>query len=92
MFKFYFIFKLNDLFIGENTKKQKEWKEEWLFFLLLRAAPSAYGNSQARGQIGAIAASLHHRHSSAGSEPLLQPYTTAHGNAESFNPLIKARD
>ena len=33
----------------------------------------AYGGFQARGQIGAVAASLHHRHSNAGSEPHLQP-------------------
>ena len=30
------------------------------FFLLFRATLIAYGGSQARGQIGAIAASLHH--------------------------------
>ena len=35
------------------------------------AAPAAYGGSQARGWIGATAASL--RHSNAGSEPHLQP-------------------
>ena len=33
----------------------------------------AYGGSQARGQIGAVAASLQHSHSNAGSEPCLQP-------------------
>ena len=32
----------------------------WSFF---RATPMAYGSSQARGRIGAVAASLHHRHS-----------------------------
>ena len=37
------------------------------------AAPMAYGHSQARGQIGAAAAGLHHRHSKAGSEPHLSP-------------------
>ena len=36
-------------------------------FCLFRAAPVAYGGSQARGLIGAIAASLHHSHSSARS-------------------------
>ena len=35
----------------------------YLFFLLFRAAPTAYGSSQARGRIGATAASLHHGHS-----------------------------
>ena len=42
------------------------------FFLVLFAiswaVPAAYGGSQARGRIGAIAAGLHHSHSSAGSE------------------------
>ena len=32
----------------------------FFFFCLFRAAPAAYGGSQARGQIGAVAASLHH--------------------------------
>ena len=33
----------------------------WLgFFLLFRAAPVAYGSSQAKSRIGAAAASLHH--------------------------------
>ena len=40
---------------------------------LFRAALMAYGGSQARGQIGAVAAGLHHRHSNAGSEPCLHP-------------------
>jgi len=42
-------------------------------FLLFRAALVAYGSSQARGGIGAAAASLHHRHSNIGSKPCLQP-------------------
>ena len=43
------------------------------FFCLSRAAPAAYGRSQARGPIGAVAAGLHHSHSSARSEPHVQP-------------------
>ena len=39
--------------------------------LLSRATPAAYGGSQARGQIGATASSLHHSHSNARSEPCL---------------------
>ena len=35
---------------------------------LFRATPVAYGDSQARGPIGAAAASLHHSHSYMGSE------------------------
>ena len=38
-----------------------------------RAAPTAYGGSQARGQIGAAAACLHQSHSNAGSKPRPQP-------------------
>ena len=43
----------------------------FFFFLLFRAEPAAYGSSQARAQIGAVAAGLHHSH--ARSEPCLQP-------------------
>ena len=32
----------------------------FIYFLLFRAAPTAHGSSQARGQIGTAAASLHH--------------------------------
>ena len=42
-------------------------------FAVFWAAPAAYGGSQARGQIGAVAASLRQSHSNAGSEPHLQP-------------------
>ena len=38
-----------------------------------RAAPTAYGDSQARGPIRATAAGLHHRHRNEGSEPHLWP-------------------
>ena len=41
------------------------------FFLLFRAAPMAYGSSQARGQIGVAAGSHSHRHM--GSKLCLQP-------------------
>ena len=40
---------------------------------LFRAAPEAHGGSQARGQIGAVAANLCHKHSNARPEPCLQP-------------------
>ena len=40
-----------------------------LFFVFSRASRMAYGGSQARGRIRAIAAGLHHSHSIAGSEP-----------------------
>ena len=42
----------------------------FFFFLfgLFRAAPAAYGDPHAGGQIGAVAASLHHSHSNAIAE------------------------
>ena len=43
------------------------------FFFFLRAAPAAYGRSQATGCIGAAAAGLQHSHSHTESEPHLQP-------------------
>ena len=50
------------------------------FFCLFRAAPTAYGGSQARGLIGAVATGLYHSHSNAGSKLHLQltpePLTT----------------
>ena len=44
-----------------------------LFLLFLWAAPAAYGGSQARGRIGAVAAGLRQSYSNTGSEPRLQP-------------------
>ena len=43
------------------------------FFGLLRAETVAYGGSQAKGRMGAVAASRHHSHSNTRSEPNLQP-------------------
>ena len=45
----------------------------YTFIYLFRATPSAYGGSQARGRIGAIAAALHHSHTNTRSEPCLRP-------------------
>ena len=45
----------------------------FLFLFSLKATGAAYGSSQARGQIGAAAASLHHSHSNTRSELHLQP-------------------
>ena len=44
-----------------------------VFLLFLWAAPTAYGGSQARGLIGAVAPGLCQSHSNVGSEPRLQP-------------------
>ena len=45
----------------------------FLFVCFFRAAPVAYGSSQARGQIGAATAGLHHSHSNTRSELYLRP-------------------
>ena len=56
-----------------------------LLLLLFRAAPVAFGGSQARGQIGATAACLHHSNSNAGSQlPAPAVYTTAGSKAGSL--------
>ena len=52
------------------------WFIDWLIdflFSLFKDAPMAYGGSQAKGLIGAVAAGLHHSHSNARSEPNLWP-------------------
>ena len=63
------------------------WKCEWYFIvtqffsfcfyfiylLLFRAAPAAYGVSQAKGQISTVATSLYQSHSNTGSQPSPQP-------------------
>ena len=43
-----------------------------IFVCFFRPTLAAHGSSQARGQIGATAASLHHSHSNARSKPGLQ--------------------
>ena len=43
------------------------------FFAISWADPAAYGGSQARGPIGAVATGLRQSHSNAESEPRLQP-------------------
>ena len=60
------------------------------FFCLSRAAPAAYGGSQARSLIGAIDAGLHQSHSNAGFKPRLRP-TTAHTSAGSLTHGTRPR-
>ena len=52
-------------------------------FAFSRAAPEAYGGSQARDLIGAVVTGLHQSHSNAGSKTA-STYTTGHGNAGSL--------
>ena len=42
-------------------------------FCLFMAAPMVYGSSQARGQIRAVVAGLHHSPNNMESEPCLRP-------------------
>ena len=57
-----------------------------LAFLLFRAAPAAYGSSQARGQIRDVAAGLCHSHSNAGSKLHLQPIPWLTDQGQGSNP------
>ena len=58
-----------------------------LLLAFLRAAPTTYGSSQARGQIGAVNASLHHSHSNTGSKMCLRP--TPQLNAGSLTHRVR---
>ena len=48
---------------GKKKKKTRLFLLLLFFVLFFRATPVAYGCSQARGRIGAVAAGLHHSHS-----------------------------
>ena len=63
-------------------ESQRRMKHNFLFFLFIyfffcsfvfRATPMACGNFQARGQIRALAAGLHHSHSNTGPKQHLWP-------------------
>ena len=60
---------------NKDKSKMSGMLDIYIFFVfcLFRAAPSAYGGSQARGLIRAIPPGLCHGHSNAGSEPSLRP-------------------
>ena len=61
-------------------------------FYFIRVALMAYGGSQTRGWIGAVAASLHHSHNSAGSETYLWPAPHSSQQSGILNTLSKVRD
>ena len=63
----------------------------FLFFCLFRATPVAYGGSQARGLIGAVASGLCQDHSSVGSSCVCDPQHSSR-QCQIFNPLSEARD
>ena len=60
----------------------------FFFFLCFLGLPTAYEGSQARVQIGAVAAGLCHSHSNAGSEPPLQLTPLLH-NAGSLTHWVR---
>ena len=66
-----FIFFVNCLRIVVFNHSTNCWVP--FFFFFLRAAPAAYGSSQARGWIGAATASLHRSRCNAVSKPHLWP-------------------
>ena len=77
---------LSQLFMDTNTLMCL-----FFFFCLFRAAPTAYGGSQAGGWIGATAAGLHHSHSNTRSKPLCNLYHSS-WQCRILNPLGSARD
>ena len=70
---------MNNKVLLYNTGNHIQYPEinnnakEFFFFVFSRAAPTAYGGSQARGLFRAVATGLHHSHSNRGSKPHLQP-------------------
>ena len=77
---------------SESLLLQKKQKDRFLFLALLslRATPTAYGSSQARGPTGTVATGLCQSHSNTGSKLRLQP--TLQRLRWILNPLSKGRD
>ena len=71
----------NMIVLGDKALKEVKRVDEVIGLGPNPAA--AHGGSQARGHIGATAASLCHSHSNAGSE-VSATHTTAHSNARSL--------
>ena len=72
-----------------GLEEHLQWGEEGGFiylFSLFRAAPTAYGGSQARGQFRAVVTGLCHSRSNTRSKPCLRP------TPQIFNPLSEVRD
>ena len=61
----------------------------FFFFILFRAAPIAYGSSQARGQMGAAAASLCYSHSDTRSKWQLWPSLQVYSKARSLTHWVR---
>ena len=82
---------LSQFLLGFRFMSTYIFKNFTFLLIFFRTTPTAYGISQARGQIGAAAASLHHSHSNTKSELCLQsaPQPQQH---RILNPLSEARD
>ena len=79
------MYSMNMLTVWLNWEVYMTWLEvTYIYLCLFRATPMPYGSSQARGQIRAVAAVLHHFQSNTRSKPNLRLYTTAHDNAGSL--------
>ena len=64
----------------------------FLFLMLFRAAPMAYEGSQARGQIGATAACLHHSHKMPDLSRICDLHHHRSQQHWNLNPMSKFRD
>ena len=84
-----FAFYVQLIFKKMPFQKKKEKYTLFLLFCFL-ATPVAYGSSQARGQIRAVAAGLYHSHSNTESKPCLWPIPQLPAT-QILNQLSKAR-
>ena len=88
----------------KHTQTQDKNLRVFFFIIIFSVSPAAYRGSQARGQIRAVAASLHHNQSNARSELRLRPtpqpeqcqiraapatYTTPHSNTGSLTHWVR---
>ena len=76
----------------ENTNVTMKLDFFFGLFAFSSATLAAYGGSQTRVLIGAIATGLHQSHSNAGSQPRLQPTPHSSRQRQILNPLSKPRD
>ena len=67
----YFLFPIQGLKINNHLKKK--FLLLFFFFFFFRVTPAAYGGSQVRGLIRAVAAGLYHSLRNVRSKPHLQP-------------------
>ena len=61
----------------------------FFFFCLFRATPTAYGNFQARGQIGTVATDLTPQPEQHQIQATSATYTTAHSNTKSLTHCVR---